>query len=70
MLNSRRRSQTKKAKTPEQQELEDLRAKMAALEKENKGQQAQIQAAKKSGKSGNVEITKLLCGQNPHEQRP
>ena len=47
-----RRSQTKKAQTPEQRELEEMRARMAALEKENKLQEAQIQAAKKSGKSG------------------
>jgi hypothetical protein len=47
-----RRSQSKKAKTPEQRELEEMRARMAALEKENKLQQAQIQAAKKSGKLG------------------
>jgi hypothetical protein len=47
-----RRSQRKKAKTPEQCKLEEMRARMAALEKENKLQQAQTQATKKSGKLG------------------
>jgi hypothetical protein len=47
-----RRSQSNKNKTPEQRQLEEMRKKMAELEKENKLQQAQLQAAKKSGKSG------------------
>jgi hypothetical protein len=47
-----RRSQSKKAKTPEKREVEEMRARMAALEKENKMQQAQIQATKKSKKVG------------------
>jgi hypothetical protein len=48
---SGRRSQVGKAKTPEQKKLEEMRARKAALEKENKLQQAQIQAIKKPGKS-------------------
>jgi hypothetical protein len=45
-MSSGRRSQVGKAKTPEEKELEEMRARMAALEKENRLQQAQIQAAK------------------------